>query len=614
MSQNDMMWTLTVFVSLLFLNFTKHCQGSFSDTSSGIFGRTKNGLLAAFGDFNADKATDVFILSDDGKSIQLVLGTTEKIDASYSEKELISKSQTNDTYIVNVVPADFDGDSMMDVMVTRRNEGVTDGPLQVVIYWGNILKSNLDTIPLVIKETFADQPAIIDVNGDMIPDLLGEISMNGDKQRTYWIFGNDRNYTLETVKNETTSAPLAPLHIPQSSAFLDFNMDLTADLITVSDESGKIQFEIWLNQKGKLVWNQTIVSPEELKSFGQPIFLDMDNDHSVDIVLPGCTDTTDCITTSAIYVWSKNKWYKLHVKFNDGTNQWGFLKDNTIPTLSVPINLRMGDLNLDGFPDALTVLSWKKAENKSQVAYVLKNVGCSTCDGFSRTFTIQFSDPLTKQSTIPVLVAFFDIGENGVLDIVLSNYQDKKTHLQALSQVFTEDAYFVKIMVLSGLCKDDCPAGHQRYGVNQVGPAVRYETVNSNGDQQIGIASQLTQSAYFSLQLPFTVFGLGQTPNFVDTLEVGVPYPAGKSPRHKAFTSIIPNSRLVITPYELDSPNSWSNKLFITPSRLVLLTGAALLGTCGFIAIIVGILHWRDRVQDKREKLQDAHKFHFDAM
>lgn len=41
---------------------------------------------------------------------------------------------------------------------------------------------------------------------------------------------------------------------------------------------------------------------------------------------------------------------------------------------------------------------------------------------------------------------------------------------------------------------------------------------------------------------------------------------------------------------------SWKNRLFVTPSRLVLLTGAALLGTCAVIAAVVGILHWRERV------------------
>ena len=36
-------------------------------------------------------------------------------------------------------------------------------------------------------------------------------------------------------------------------------------------------------------------------------------------------------------------------------------------------------------------------------------------------------------------------------------------------------------------------------------------------------AVQLSQSAYFALQCPYTVFGLGRTPNFVDELAVGMP-------------------------------------------------------------------------------------------
>ena len=42
-------------------------------------------------------------------------------------------------------------------------------------------------------------------------------------------------------------------------------------------------------------------------------------------------------------------------------------------------------------------------------------------------------------------------------------------------------------------------------------------------------ATQLSQSAHFALQLPYTVFGLGQTPNFVDTLSVGIPRPVGST-------------------------------------------------------------------------------------
>ena len=41
---------------------------SLSDVTSAVFGQ-ENGLIAAFGDINADKATDIFVLSDDGKHL-----------------------------------------------------------------------------------------------------------------------------------------------------------------------------------------------------------------------------------------------------------------------------------------------------------------------------------------------------------------------------------------------------------------------------------------------------------------------------------------------------------------------------------------------------------------
>lgn len=40
-------------------------------------------------------------------------------------------------------------------------------------------------------------------------------------------------------------------------------------------------------------------------------------------------------------------------------------------------------------------------------------------------------------------------------------------------------------------------------------------------------ATQLSQSAYTPLQRPYAVFGLGQTPNFVDKIEAGIPNPPG---------------------------------------------------------------------------------------
>lgn len=42
---------------------------------------------------------------------------------------------------------------------------------------------------------------------------------------------------------------------------------------------------------------------------------------------------------------------------------------------------------------------------------------------------------------------------------------------------------------------------------------------------------------------------------------------------------------------------SWSAKLYLTPSNIVLLTAIALIGVCVFILVIIGILHWQEKVR-----------------
>ena len=64
------MWLFKGFC--VFVTFSCHvmltCQGSLPDVTYDVFGVSKYGVAAAFGDFNADKLTDIFVLSDSGKS------------------------------------------------------------------------------------------------------------------------------------------------------------------------------------------------------------------------------------------------------------------------------------------------------------------------------------------------------------------------------------------------------------------------------------------------------------------------------------------------------------------------------------------------------------------
>lgn len=43
-------------------------------------------------------------------------------------------------------------------------------------------------------------------------------------------------------------------------------------------------------------------------------------------------------------------------------------------------------------------------------------------------------------------------------------------------------------------------------------------------------------------------------------------------------------------------------------------TLAVLLATCAAVAIAIVVLHCMERREDRQEKIQEAHRFHFDAM
>ncbi|KAI2578384.1 ITFG1 isoform 7, partial [Pan troglodytes] len=178
--------------------------------------------------------------------------------------------------------------------------------------------------------------------------------------------------------------------------------------------------------------------------------------------------------------------------------------------------------------------------------------------------------------------------------VLSKGYTKNDFAIHTLKNNFEADAYFVKVIVLSGLCSNDCPRKITPFGVNQPGPYIMYTTVDANG---------------------YLKNGSGRSANFLDHLYVGIPRPSGeKSIRKQEWTAIIPNSQLIVIPYPHNVPRSWSAKLYLTPSNIVLLTAIALIGVCVFILAIIGILHWQEKKADDREKRQEAHRFHFDAM
>jgi integrin alpha FG-GAP repeat containing protein 1 len=107
--------------------------------------------------------------------------------------------------------------------------------------------------------------------------------------------------------------------------------------------------------------------------------------------------------------------------------------------------------------------------------------------------------------------------------------------------------------VIPGKCNvDSCPKKSLPYGLNYPGALVLMNTTSYDNQFKSMYATQLSQSSHMALQLPYTIFGLGATPNFVEELMVGFL----TTNEHfevkgisKEWRQIIPNSQLVINPF-----------------------------------------------------------------
>ncbi|VVC28598.1 Hypothetical protein CINCED_3A009391 [Cinara cedri] len=591
------------------------------DITYPVFGYNVQGQPAAFGDFDSDELTDMFILKEKGQLIEIMFGSNVEPFLTTSSQ----KCKFNRHQITSVVPGDFNGDALMDLLITVKN--ITEKPigwaaslftgnekqnndLDVHILWGslNSLKcpDNEDN-PLF---TIIDQPIVINYDNNMIVDLFGVKKMpNGTAQRMFWLFNSNSTFTELPMENDKPE-----MRIPQSHGFVDIGGDVAPDLYLTTKEG----YEVWLSDSTSetFVYNQTIPFPDGLhfENVGQTAFMDLQLKGRMDHIVPVCFDKK--CTNSTIYFYDSTRWYNLGINFHNGNSIWGFVPPTPNKPYLEAITLRPGDFNMDGYPDLLGTLCLAGNPKKTKVI-LMENVACTTgCEGFDRTFVVRWDLLHSMNSNNDyVMGAFYDFFQNGILDVLLVSGSNGEYNMSAFKNSLDYDANFLKVMVVTGLTNSKFETLPSRlgkksrtFGTNLPGPKVSYVTTTQDGYPRQGIATQLPQSAYYSLYLPYTIFGLGRTPNFVDELTVSI------LNETRSWTQIIPNSQMVVIPNPINDPSRWNAKLFVTPSRLILESAAALAGTCLLILVIIGVLYFKERQEDRIEKRMEAHRFHFDAM
>ncbi|RZF43683.1 hypothetical protein LSTR_LSTR011031 [Laodelphax striatellus] len=593
------MCALVLFATLILSTCVNVAYGS--DITGKVFGSATDGMPAAFGNFNSDKFTDLFVLRNNQKTVAILLGSDTEPLLQYSAQ--LSCSFKDNQKITSVVPGDFDGDAQMDVLVT-----VVEGDTEVndvYVLWGetNKLNCNTNVTPLI---KMRGQPLAMDYNQDMIVDLFG-VHTNGT--RMFWVFQKGRDIQPHLHKLVDSSVPLKT---PHSHAFLDLNGDSYGDLyLTTVDNT----FEIWLYNEHKQNFHlhQNITLPntlrDKVKYVGQTVFQDLTLEGCLDHLVPVCL-SEDC-ADSALLVWhqedqhSAPHWTTLRISYKD----WNLAFPDKSRMYLDTLTLRPGDFNMDGYPDLLATVK----NNGAYKTVLLENVECkSNCGEFPRTFEANF-DALNPLSTNTTLGVFYDFLQDGILDVILvHNNGGGKSAVSAFRNSLDYDANFVKVMVSMGQTNNrssliNNPLGIKQftYGTNLPGPTIFYSTTTQEGQYRAAVSTQLPQSAHYSLMLPYTIFGLGRMPNFVDQLQVHV------YGHVRPFFQLIPNSQVVVIPTPRDKPNLWKVQLFVTPSKLIVRSVFALLGTCLLITAIIAVLYWKERREDHREKLQEAHRFHF---
>ncbi|KAL7671148.1 hypothetical protein ACOME3_006056 [Neoechinorhynchus agilis] len=493
--------------------------------------------------------------------------------------------------------------------------------LMTGVFWGN--NANLSSF-IILNETLFNWPLVTNVFSRGSLELFGAQDEDGSRPG-FIVFNKNREIEIRSLANTD-----AVLYLKKPSAYVDYTGDLIPDLV-LSLKNDK--FQLWSHRPAdQLIPILSYEKPKEVYHTLPSLFVDFAARGRPAHLIPVCLDKSCSQSTIMARSYGSNTkdvWIDLTVN----TSGFRFIhKPGTTSTVwsakvAEPASmLKVADVNLDGFPDILAVM----ADSKGLLnVIVLQNVG-NAPNSFGRTFTAKkISTPFLGSENQIGLAAFFDINENGYPDLILAYNNNSKSRdlydLSVLQNNAEEDTYFLKVTVL-GSCsrygnRDKCSTSHLPYGDNWPGSTVLV-TVNTDESHSYTLfGSQMIHgNSQFALALPYVTFGLGNMPNFVENVRVASAAShenndmTALKPYHHDWPQMIPNSHIVIVIYPPDAPSTWKTHLHVTPSKLIIYTGIALTVICVAIGILVLVLHFKEKKEDKKERKLDVRRFRYEAL
>lgn len=574
-------------------------------------------LLTAFGDFNHDRLTDIFLITDNGRSFELIFQNYHKVN--FFKKSELKCSFKNGELIATIIPSDFTGNAMMDLIL------VSTPPSRYNVFNLRLLAGNLthidcnalDELPFAQVDS---QPLLLDINGDMISDLLVE----QNEEYYVWI-GNHQ--TIGFVKQPfpfNIFGKHVSMKQPNSNSFIDLNNDGVADIV-INDRQ-TIQY--WLAGKDgyRTYWKKIPYPSLELPQIilddlliGQLTLADINNDQIIEHILPVCT-----LFSCSIYALNNfSSWEPIlnEIKINNFYYHFVEFKERQ---LHLPVTLRVGDLTNDGYPDLVAIMKQIDGNDSAPSRVVLFENLPSNDNFLNRTFkptVLEISSSVfDEDKEAPVLITYFDLLEDGKLDLIVNTapivsdrvvLDTQNFKIIRLSEREELDTNFLKVLVSTVLCTNNSCYGEDYYilekyqvpyGTNKAGPQVCYELVDYKGHWIKSCSGQLSQSAHFALQMPYAFFNLGMYANYIERVSITVPSGNTSVIFQRIENQIVPDSQIVVIPNPLNEPRKWKIQFFLTPSEFINNTLYTFGAICLVLIIIIIILHRREVRQDEPER------------
>ncbi|CED84767.1 Predicted membrane protein [Phaffia rhodozyma] len=633
-----------------------------------------DGKVVALGDWDGDQSLDVFTLTNDQKEIHVWLWDHVNFKYTKAKPTISTKNKVR-----NVVPGDFNHDGRLDLLVLSE---IDDGG-----WWNEIKELSVDLYiqqesgefdsPVSLDRSTLVQPTILDSTGNLRPDLLGLMSEKNGQQSSLKLWQNDGHGNFTIQEPMLDSSKVCTLSEPHSNAFVDLDGDCLADLFLHCTDTytGENTFQIWVNRRGSFVLSHEGQFP---KGSGMVTFADIDRDGTLDMIFPVCKSFSAstgigqdcsvnvvynqqiplCSTTSTVVLDKEGKricrdsadlcvadsGFKFEFDLSTGgmtsTPLSTLFPSISSPKLAlydvsqspaVPLPLRLGDINMDGYPDVLLLLSPSSGHVQAEIL-VSSPCSAARCQGKAvekkrRDWKVEEKGMAVVRGITDVTRAsFLDLDEDGSLDILIqrSGKQDG-TRISFIQNNFYNDAFFLKTRVLTGVCDGVCQPSNRSfqpyhpYGVAYSGASFKFTILDTNGRKAVTQVAQLPQTAYMALQMPYALFGLGRTNNYVENLFIGTT--SHSSPHWTSIEGVIPNSQVVISPPTSslnpdgsETTGRWSWQLYLHPGEYVPWVTASTVFAALILAGVVGFLHLREKREDEIERRRALHRLNVGAM